>query len=170
MLLPPSCILSSSVLNIGRQPVASGGSGDIYQGVLNGSTVCVKRIRVYSKEGPEKSTKVRYRRHHFPCLPLLTSAQTLFQEAIVWKSLEHQNIIPLLGITPSPLQLISEWMPGGDLTGHIKKYPDADRMSLVGVTFATFDPTLTPVTSYLMSLTALTISTPATSFMAILRG
>ena len=60
MILPSSCILSSSVLNISRQPVASGGSGDIYQGTLNGSTVCVKRVRIYSKEGPEKTKKVRY--------------------------------------------------------------------------------------------------------------
>ena len=71
MKLPTSYTLSSSLLNIGRQPVASGGSGDIYKGTLNGSMVCVKRVRVYSKEGPGKATKVRHQRHHSSCLLLL---------------------------------------------------------------------------------------------------
>jgi len=71
MILPTSYTLSSSLLNIGRQPVASGGSGDIYRGTLNGLNVCVKRVRVYSKEGPKKATKVRHQRHHSSCLPLL---------------------------------------------------------------------------------------------------
>ena len=72
MILPTSYTLSPSLLNIGRQPVASGGSGDIYKGTLNGSSVCAKRVRVYSKEGPKKATKVRHQRHHSSCPPLLT--------------------------------------------------------------------------------------------------
>ena len=72
MILPTSYTLSSSLLNIGRQPVASGGSGDIYKGTLNGLNVCVKRVRVYSKEGPKKATKVRHQRHHTSCPPFLT--------------------------------------------------------------------------------------------------
>ena len=50
----------------------------------------------------------------------------------MWKRLEHRNIVPLLGITSAPLQLISEWMPGGDLRKYAKKHPDADRLGLVG--------------------------------------
>jgi serine/threonine protein kinase len=49
----------------------------------------------------------------------------------VWKRLEHPNVVPLLGITPAPLQLISEWMPGGGLPEYIKKTPNADRLGLV---------------------------------------
>jgi hypothetical protein len=44
----------------------------VYEGTLRGSKVCVKRIRVYSKDGPKIATKVCYRCHHFPGLPLLT--------------------------------------------------------------------------------------------------
>ena len=59
MILPASHILSSSVLTIDhRQPVASGGSGDIFKGTLNGAGVCVKRVRIYSKDGPDKAIKV----------------------------------------------------------------------------------------------------------------
>jgi len=68
--------------------------------------------------------------------PVLTKPQALYPTAVVWKRLEHQHIVPLLGITPTPLQFISKWMPGGDLTGYITNHPDADRLCLVG-TFPT---------------------------------
>ena len=58
MILPTSYTLSSSLLNVDCQPVASGGTGDVYEGTLNNSRVCVKRVRVYSKDGPGKATKV----------------------------------------------------------------------------------------------------------------
>ena len=78
------------------------------------------------------------------------------------KRLTHPNIVPRLGITPDPLQLISEWIPGGDLTDYIKKHPGADRVGLVGAPLVVSDPTLTPTTSCLISLEAFTSSTPVT--------
>ena len=51
----------------------------------------------------------------------------------MWKKLTHRNILPLMGITTNPLQLISSWMPGGELPGYIKGHADADRLLLVGV-------------------------------------
>jgi hypothetical protein len=56
----------------------------------------------------------------------------------------HPNIVPLLGATVEPLELISDWIPGGDLLGHIAKYPDADRVSLVDTFHATLRDALTP--------------------------
>ena len=52
--------------------------------------------------------------------------------AVVWKNLAHPNIVPLLGVTTNPIQLVSGWMPDVDLTGYITNYPDMDRLSLVG--------------------------------------
>ena len=57
----------------------------------------------------------------------------------MWKWLTHPNIVPLLGITLSPLQLVSVWMPGGDLRGYIQKNPGVDRLELV------CDPIIVPV-------------------------
>ena len=51
----------------------------------------------------------------------------------MWKHLTHPNVLPLLGVTIAPFQLISKWMPGGDLREYIEKHPDADRLELVGV-------------------------------------
>jgi hypothetical protein len=80
----------------------------------------------------------------------------------VWKHLAHPNIAPLLGVTIDPLQLISDWVSGGDLTGYITNYLYADRLGLVGVPFCCIVQHAYPLASYLMSLKALTTSTPAT--------
>ena len=88
----------------------------------------------------------------------------------MWKYTAHPNLIPLLGITLEPLQLVSEWITGGYLTEYIKKHPDVDRLSLVGVIPVLFAPTLISATSYPMSLKALTTSTLVTSFTVISRG
>ena len=51
----------------------------------------------------------------------------------MWKHLTHPNIVPLLGVTLAPLQLVSAWMPGGDLKEYITKHPGIDQLNLVGV-------------------------------------
>ena len=57
--------------------------------------------------------------------------QVFHQLTVVWKYTAHPNIVPLLGVTLDPLQLISDRMPGGDLTEYITNHPDVDRISLV---------------------------------------
>ena len=59
-ILPTTYALSSLPLLIGPEPFASGGYGDVYLGTLDGSRVCVKRVRVYARDGPEKAAKVHY--------------------------------------------------------------------------------------------------------------
>jgi len=59
--------------------------------------------------------------------------QTFCQEAVIWKRLTHPNVLPLLGVTITPLQLISNWISGGNLPEYIQKHPDADLLGLVGV-------------------------------------
>ena len=58
--------------------------------------------------------------------------QVFHQVTVVWKHLAHPNIVPLLGASIDPPQLISDRMPGGDLTEYIASHSDADRISLVG--------------------------------------
>jgi len=133
----------------------------VYEGTLDGSRVCLKRVRVYTRDSPEKATKVCHWRCHFSCFPSLTNLQTFCQEAVMWKRLKHPNIVSLLGITVAPLQLISEWMAGGDLPEYITKHSDTDRLGLVGVPpVQHVYPTQTPFTSYLTLLRASVTSTP----------
>ena len=72
MILPTSCTLSSSLLNVGLHPVASGGPGDVYEGTLDGSRVCVKRVRVHTGDSPMKATKV----HCFTAFPSTAADET----------------------------------------------------------------------------------------------
>lgn len=100
----------------------------------------MKRVRVHSKENPEKVTKVCRRPNHLSADA--DETQTLFQMAILWKNLEHPNIVPL-EIT-STLEIISKWMSGGDLMEYIKEHSGADRLSLVSISPLTLDGEFTP--------------------------
>ena len=59
----------------------------------------------------------------------------LNREALIWKRLIHPNIVPFTGVTLDPLQIVSEWMSGGDLPIYIKSHPDANRVTLVSPLF-----------------------------------
>ena len=64
--------------------------------------------------------------------------------AAVWKNLAHANVVPLLGVTTDPVQLVSGWMPDVNLTGYITNHPDADILNLVGVPFTELCDVLIP--------------------------
>jgi len=55
----------------------------------------------------------------------------LYREAVIWKRLKHVNVVPFIGVTFAPLQIVSEWMSGGDLTAHLKSNPQTSRITLV---------------------------------------
>ena len=136
-ILPISYTLSPHLLNIHPQPFTSGGFADVYHGTFDGLRVCIKRFRVHVQEiqdNPEKALKVRYRLCCLPRLHCSWKSQNFCREAVVWKHMVHPNVVPLLGVAISQqLQLISDWMPGGDLLKYIKKNPDANRHGLVGI-------------------------------------
>ena len=49
----------------------------------------------------------------------------------MWKRLTHPNIVPFVGITMDPLQLVLEGMPKGALAEHLEETPQANRIGLV---------------------------------------
>jgi hypothetical protein len=68
-ILPRPCILLEPSLNTVKWPIASRGSRDAYEWFLNDLKVCVKRLRIYSNDGPEKAKYVCYRhRRYFPLM------------------------------------------------------------------------------------------------------
>ena len=128
-ILPESCTIPGSSLDT----VLSFVSGHVYEGTLNGSKVLVERLWMYSNDAPQGVKQVSCLQHYISVSSDSDRIQFLYQTAVVWKQLRHQNIVPLLGITPAPLQLVSEWMAGGDITTYIAKCPHAHRLCLVGV-------------------------------------
>lgn len=112
VILPTSYSVSPDLLNIEPWPFAYGGFGDVFDGTLDGSPVCVKRLRVSSRGTPPKVI-------------------TMFcQEVVMWRYLKHPNILPLLSVTIFPPQLISVRMVG-DLLEYVGDKPGADRLSLL---------------------------------------
>ena len=63
----------------------------------------------------------------------LRASQSFFKEAVVWKRLNHPNIIPFIGVTTSPLQMISDWVRNVTLMEFIEGAPGVTRISLVSV-------------------------------------
>ena len=53
----------------------------------------------------------------------------------MWRTLQHPNILPLIGVMMSESQfaMVSDWMTNGTINDFVKAYPDADRLELVGV-------------------------------------
>ena len=76
--------------------------------------------------------------------PSTDQIQSLYQAAVVWKHLKHQNIVPLIGIAPTPLQLVSGWMPGGDVTEYIMNHPNVDKAIIVSDFLVVSHDILTP--------------------------
>ena len=70
----------------------------------------------------------------------------------MWKYLDHPNIVAFKGVTLNPLQLVSEWMPGGELQEHLKKHPNANPISLVGPFLSTSALHLTPPSPQLIGI------------------
>ena len=57
-ILPTSHIILSPLLITSSHPVTSGSFGDVYEGTLDGSKVCAKRVRVYPEDGPAGARRV----------------------------------------------------------------------------------------------------------------
>ena len=61
---------------------------------------------------------------------------------MIWKTLRHPNILPLLGVTMDEerLTMASEWMADGNINEFMKARVDADRLGLVGSPFKVWYP------------------------------
>lgn len=122
-----------STIGFDRSPcqIASGTIADTYQGTNDGVKVCFKQLQAYSTPSYENDWLQRVRRSFFPLTYPLNRSPKAYQAAILWMYMEHPNIVPFLGVTTTPLRLVSKWIPGGNLMEYLKAHPDADPLGLV---------------------------------------
>ena len=114
------------------------GFADVSKGEYLGSPVAIKRLRA-NREGYHRVFKVPpIDSEHTRST---TSTQGLCREVIGWKRLTHPNILPLLGVflvaDSNCFDILTDWMPSGNLMRYAKSNPEANRLQLVRVS-ATF--------------------------------
>jgi len=114
-VLPPSFLIYNAQQD-GNFPVKSGGSADVYKGRLNQEVVCLKVLRYFSSFTPVDRQKL---------------IQSFCHEALVWKQLDHPNILPFLGVSADLFHpsvcLISPWMHNGNINDFLQENPGHDR-------------------------------------------
>ena len=56
-----------------------------------------------------------------------------YREVIVWKRLQHPNIVPFLGVPAKipPFEIVCDWMENDKITEYVRKNPGVDRVGLV---------------------------------------
>ncbi|KDQ55511.1 hypothetical protein JAAARDRAFT_37524 [Jaapia argillacea MUCL 33604] len=105
-LVPQSLAITG--VEILRENHVYGGFGIIHLGSYLGQKVAVKQLRVAVKNQPVQQQKHQRR---------------FCQEALIWCSLEHPNILPLLGVDfvtfGSYPAMISPWMENGNILDYI---------------------------------------------------
>ena len=131
----------SRLIKVGSRR-ACGGFADVYDGLLsvNGKEerkVAVKCFRVFS-DGSGDFAKVRLR---YGCSntrnEIARNPQSITRELRVWASLDHVNVLRLLGFAsidglPSP---VSEWMEKGTLKQYMETHTEIDVIGMVCVIF-----------------------------------
>jgi serine/threonine protein kinase len=120
----------------GGHPIAGGGFGDVYEGMLIGDKkVAIKCARLYLRNGNDgfKVLKV------CTVLNSLVAPHRLWyqraaHELYTWSSLKHENIVELVGLAQfqGQISMVSPWMENGPLPEYISRHPEVDRISLVG--------------------------------------
>ncbi|KAJ7572902.1 kinase-like domain-containing protein [Mycena floridula] len=118
-ILPPSFVIHDIVLDEPRRPLFGGGFADVYKGSRKGQHVCLKVLRLFTQtiEMREKLLK------------------DFCREALLWKQLDHPNVLPLLGVTielfaPS-FCLVSPWMSNGNVMQYLEQNPEFSRINAV---------------------------------------
>ncbi|KAJ6524483.1 kinase-like domain-containing protein [Mycena capillaripes] len=92
-----------------EHPTFCGGFGDIYRASFSGNTVALKRIRRFNVGTESPNSRLQFCR-----------------EALVWQTLRHKYILPLIGIDrdtfPSSFCMVSPWMKHGTVLKYLREY------------------------------------------------
>ena len=59
--------------------------------------------------------------------------QRYCKEVIIYKRVEHPNVLPIEGVAPALFEycMVSRWMENGNILNYVANYPGADRLELV---------------------------------------
>lgn len=138
--LPQSCTLPIEFKSTDPHH-AAGGFADVWKGTYDGRDVAFKTLRSCAQADDATRLRLKVRYDIFPLRKHISDVALLFQrrfckEVTLWKSLNHRNILGLVGVcrwdnTPDArLTMVSEWMSNGNIIEYIK-HNESYRMQLV---------------------------------------
>jgi len=133
--LPTSILLTEGFDHIEPQPFMRYGPVAAYRATYKGELVVGKTFRTTSVCHLENIHKVS----SWVFSTIMQSPYVTFQcsakEVVGWKCLQHENILPFIGVTstPSPFSMVSPWMENGNIMNFLKTTPDQNPFSLVGI-------------------------------------
>ncbi|KAF9260005.1 hypothetical protein L218DRAFT_932993 [Marasmius fiardii PR-910] len=109
----PQCLTIRGVEKLGQYPVGGGAFGDVWRGKVGEQLVCLKVIRAFETSDVQQILK------------------DYMQEAVIWRQLNHQNVLPFMGAyyldsEQKQLALVSPWMERGNLVQYLKNTPVKD--------------------------------------------
>ncbi|TDL20571.1 kinase-like protein [Rickenella mellea] len=133
----PEYLFVAKAKRAGKNPYSGGGFADVWRGKLKGKPIAMKVLRMYQC-GKDQLEIVH---------------QKFCEEALLWQQLEHENILPFLGVCKDEfapmLAMISPWMDNGTLVTYLQEYdldaPQRQRMVRGVVAGLHFLHTLKPV-------------------------
>ncbi|KAJ7468554.1 kinase-like domain-containing protein [Mycena latifolia] len=106
-MLPSSLFITG--VRCEEHPSFGGGFGDVYRASWNNQTVALKHMRYYVR-----GDELRHIR------------SKLCREALLWKDLEHPNILRFIGIDresiPSSFCMVSPWMEHGTILNYLNNH------------------------------------------------
>ncbi|KAJ7938157.1 kinase-like domain-containing protein, partial [Mycena leptocephala] len=109
----PSSLFITGVSGREEHPTFGGGYGDIFRASHSSKPVALKRMRHFLRGSDLRRIRLKFCR-----------------EALVWKDLHHQHILPFLGIDrdsfPSSFCMVSPWMEHGTVVTYLKDHGHAN--------------------------------------------
>jgi len=113
--LPDTMILSHEIEKSGNMAVASGGFTDTWKGCYRSQEVALKAFRTY------------------PAQDLKDAQKILWKQAVVWKRLAHNHVLPFHGVDMKNFQLalVYDWAVRGNITQYLNSNPGVSRICLL---------------------------------------
>ncbi|KAF8177072.1 kinase-like domain-containing protein [Mycena galopus ATCC 62051] len=116
--LLPSSSMIKGLRKTNADPVSGGAFADVYKERFRDNWVALKRLRVFQTDGDEN----------------LQIRRKFYREALIWKNLDHDSVLPFLGVDsesfPGFLCMVSPWMDRGPVVSS-KGGPETDRVPVL---------------------------------------
>ena len=116
----------------------SSGYADVYKAECKGRLVVAKALKTMAVDDLENVHKVGGFISTQLCNLLRLHFQRFVKEVVGWKWLQHENILPFVGVTsiPPPFSMVSVWMENGNIMSFLEFTLNQNPFSLVGVSYS----------------------------------